>query len=114
MVMTDTLLESNPLILHASDLPEDVGRALRTAAAIVGDAECADTVLIVVNHTAISGLKTVSASDIPDGVGLVACAAAMRSHQVGEEDIPESVRIVPSGMVFLARMQPLQSGYIRL
>jgi intracellular sulfur oxidation DsrE/DsrF family protein len=44
----------------------------------------------------------------------VACAAAMRSHQIGEEDIPEIVRIVPSGMVFLAQMQPVQSGYIRL
>lgn len=107
-------VEVGPLILHASDSPEDVRRALRLSGEIIEDPACASEIHIVVNHSAIPGILDVSQSQIPQGVTVHACATAMRGHRIGRQDVPACVDIVPSGIVFIAQQQSGDAWYIRL
>lgn len=109
---TSSLL--GPVILHASDDAEDVQRGLRLCKQIVNDPQCSDNVMLVVNHRAIIALEDITNAEIPDGVSVYACATAMKTHHISHDSVASQIRIVPSGVVFLAQQQHTGAWYIRL
>lgn len=113
--MTDAIEQiQGSVILHASDKPEDVTRGLALAHDIIDDPQCADAVSLVVNHAAITGISTLSHATIPDGITIVACAKAMRTHDIDSSQLDSCIHVVPSGIVYLAEQQNTHSWYIRL
>jgi intracellular sulfur oxidation DsrE/DsrF family protein len=112
--MTSTNHINDIVILHASDDPADVQRALGLAKDILVDPECTDRVTVVVNHAAITGIATLSHATIPDGITIVACAKAMRTHDIDSSQLDSCIHVVPSGIVYLAEQQNTHSWYIRL
>jgi intracellular sulfur oxidation DsrE/DsrF family protein len=110
----DNTCENGPVILHASDDGSDVARGLALASDMLHDSDCADRVLLVVNHTAIEGIRALNGADIPEGLTVVACAKAMRTHGIPASALDPRISVVPSGIVFLAQQQRSHGWYIRL
>ncbi|MCH4209709.1 hypothetical protein [Bifidobacterium sp.] len=103
-----------PVLLHASDDGKDVARGLGLASGILSDPGCADCVLLVVNHNAVEGLHELDGADVPDGLTVVACAKALRTHGILPASLDPRIEVVPSGIVFIAQQQRDHGWYIRL
>ncbi|QOR47373.1 DsrE family protein [Trueperella pecoris] len=48
-----------------------------------------------------------------EGVDFVVCAVALEERQVKEELIPDYVRVVPAGIVEIAKLQAEGYGYVK-
>lgn len=99
------------VVMHVSDEPGDVRRAL-SAAGIITDTEPM-RVNIIVNGPAIPGVLG-GRIDPPEGVSIDACARALAGRGISEADLAPGVGTVRSAVVALAMAQHDGAAYIRI
>lgn len=99
------------VVMHVSDAPGDVPRAL-SAAKVITDTEPM-RVNIIVNGPAIAGVEG-GEIDPAEGVSIDACARAMAGRGMTEADLATGVGTVRSAVVALATAQHEGAAYIRI
>lgn len=102
------------VVLHVSDKPTDVTRALgsaRTLHHFRPDLR----IRIIVNGPAIAGVtRDADALDLPDFATVEACEVGMRSHRIASEDLQAGVAVTASAVVALTDAQLDGAAYVRI
>lgn len=111
--MTNNQAGDRAVVIHASDAPEDVQRAVGTAATLretFPDAR----VRIIVNGAALGGVPELAAEQVPRGVDVGVCQLGLHRRNIDEADVPEGVEILPLASVAILGEQWRGAAYIRL
>src|SRR5699024_4070853 len=101
------------VVLHVSDLPADLERAIGAAGRIVR-ARPATTARIIVNGPALTGLLGGEALAPPPGVSVEACQFGLEQRGLSMNDVRPGVASVPMAVVALVDAQHAGAAYIRL
>lgn len=105
---------SNFVVLHVSDEPRDIPRALSAAEVIT--AEEGLPVQVIVNGVAVGGLLKESKHTIEpsERVEVFACQRALDAQQKSASDLLPEVGTVPAAVVALVSAQTKGAAYIRV
>ncbi len=108
------MTDQRTVLLHVSDQPKDIARALGIAGIL--HAERPDArIRIIVNGPAVPGLTVDQTPLDITGVATVeACEGGMRAHGVTAEQLQPGVITVPSAAVALSDAQFDGAAYIRV
>lgn len=101
------------VILHASDDPADVQRALDSAAGIAS-ADLGVRVRIIVNGPALEGLTGSEAVSLPEGTEVAACSVGMGKRGIDADDLRPDVQTVPSAVRAIVEAQLAGAAYVRI
>lgn len=112
--MTEKPSSSNAVVLHVSEKPEDVSRAVAAAKGLT-DAHPDLHVRIIVNGPALVGVTTAAEQLTPDEATTVeACQVGMHRRDLAPDQLQPTVQTVGSAVVALAEAQLAGAAYIRL
>lgn len=101
------------VILHVSDDPADVQRAL-DAAAELQRADPGTRVRVIVNGPALAGLTGTDAVDVPENTEVAACSVGLDRRGVDPDDLRPEVRTVPSAVTAIVEAQRAGAAYVRI
>lgn len=101
------------VVVHASDRPQDLERAVSTAGAL-RSAFPGVRVRIVVNGAALTGIPDFEVGRLPDDTTLAVCAVGLGRRGIEESTVPDGVEIVPAAPLAIAAEQFDGAAYIRL
>jgi len=112
--MTGTTPSRNEIVLHVSDTPEDVSRAIAASSALA-QADPAAQVRIIVNGAALDGVtESAPPVTLDEGVTVEACQIGLRRRGIGEDSLRPGVSTLTSAVVSIAEAQRRGASYIRL
>lgn len=101
------------VILHVSDDPADVQRALDAAAGLQTAGLGVD-VRVIVNGAALTGLTETDAVDVPEHTRVAACSVGLGRRGIDPEDLRPAVLTVPSAVVAIVEAQLAGAAYVRI
>ncbi|WP_353114054.1 hypothetical protein [Microbacterium sp.] len=110
---------SETVVLHVSDAPADVARALGSARTL-READLALTVRIIVNGAALDGLASgahgveIPGAEFPDGTTVEACRIGMGKRGIPADALRPGVGIVPAAVVAIVEAQQSGASYVRI
>ncbi|GAA4489451.1 hypothetical protein [Microbacterium panaciterrae] len=108
---------TNTVVLHVSDRPEDVARAIDSAHTLHANRP-AYRIRIIVNGPALRGATVDGApldlSRLPEGAGIEACEVGMRSRGIPTDTLQAGVRTTASAVVALSEAQLAGAAYVRI
>lgn len=96
------------VVLHVSDDPVDIDRAVDTAHTLRETFPDAN-IRVIVNGPALEGLRR--GSPLP---GVQACAIGLQRRKIDPSDLREGVEIIPSAATALIEAQFDGAAYIRI
>ena len=108
------MTEQRTAILHVSDHPEDIARAIGIARTVhAARPSCA--LRIIVNGPAVRGsTKHADPLPVPDFVSVEICEGGLRAREIPFDAIQDGLTTVPSAAVALADAQFDGAAYIRV
>lgn len=102
------------IVLHVSDTPEDVSRAVAAGSAL-SEADPATRVRIIVNGAALDGVTdSPTPVTLGEGVTVEACQVGLRHRGLAEHRLRPGVGTVASAVVSIAEAQRGGALYIRI
>lgn len=105
---------SSTVLLHVSDRPEDIARALGSARTL-HERRPEFSIRIIVNGPAITGVTVdAPALELSDASTVEACEVGMRSRGILAEDLQAGIRTTPSAIVALSDGQLDGAAYVRI
>lgn len=109
------MIDSDPtdVVLHVSDGPSDLDRALATAA-LLRDARPHLRLRVVINGSALRSAVGQEPLPIPEGTEVVACATGLRNQGLDSATLRPGVVLVPSAAVELVDSQRSGAAYLRI
>lgn len=107
-----TALKPHQVIVHASDVAEDVSRAVDTAGRLAQSID-GIRVTVIVNGAALDGVPAFT-GDLPEAVDVRACALGMQRRGIDSGSLPKTVGITPSAAVAIVEAQLDGAPYLRL
>ena len=113
--MTDEPMTEEPtVVLHVSDRPEDIIRAIGTARTL-HEKRPSYRLRIIVNGPAVQGAtRGADAIAVPDFVAVDVCEVALRGRGIPLGDVQEGLGTVASAAVALVDAQVAGAAYIRV
>lgn len=108
-----TEVSTGSVILHVSDDPADVQRALDAAAGLQAT-ELNVTVRIIVNGAALAGLTGSEPMEAPKQTQIAACRVGLKRRGVDPDTLRPEVTSVPSAVVAIVQAQLAGAAYIRI
>lgn len=99
------------VVIHASDAPGDIARAVSTAK-VLRDAYDGIRIRIIVNGEALAAVRDIEAP--PAGVGIAVCAVGLQRRGIPESELPEGVDVVPTAPQAIVEEQFQGAAYLRL
>lgn len=100
------------VVLHVSDQPADIDRAIGAAELITSREPM--RVQIIVDGEAVTGLVGSAAVEVEETVHISACERALQRRGLAPADVRPRVGTVPSAVIALARAQHEGAAYIRI
>lgn len=104
---------THEVIVHVSDGPGDVQRALDAAAGLRA-ADPSVRVQVIVNGEALTAFTGPVALEVPAGAELTACETGLARRGVDRADLPPVARSTPSAVVAIVEAQRAGAAYVRL
>ena len=105
---------SHTVLLHVSDRPEDITRALGSARTL-HSRRPEFSIRIIVNGPAIAGLTVdAPALELSDAATVEACEVGMRGHGIRTEQLQPGIRTTASAVVALSDAQFDGAAYVRI
>ena len=102
------------VLLHVSDRPEDISRAIGTAHTL-HDARPEYGIRIIVNGPAVRGAtRDAEPLEVPDFASVEICEGGLRARHIPIDTLQASVTTTPSAAVALADAQFDGSAYNRI
>ncbi|MGB3375619.1 MAG: hypothetical protein WBA87_10830 [Microbacterium sp.] len=101
------------MILHVSDDPADVQRALDAAAGLQA-AELNVIVRIIVNGAALAGLTGEEPVEAPEQTQVAACRVGLERRDIDPDTLRPEVTSVPSALTAIVQAQLAGAAYIRI
>lgn len=101
------------VILHASDDPADVQRALDAAAGLQ-HSNSAVSVRVIVNGAALTGLTGTDAVTLPEHTQVAACSVGLGRRGIDPAELKPAVQTVPSAVVSIVEAQLAGAVYVRI
>ncbi len=101
------------VILHVSDDPADVQRALDAAAGLE-DSSLDVSVRVIVNGAALTGLTGEEAVALPEHTQVAACRVGMGRRGIDPGELRPAVQTVPSAVVAIVEAQMAGAVYVRI
>ena len=101
------------LVLHVSDAPQDLDRAVTTARTL-GTSQTDVQVRIIVNGPALDGMASAQPGQLPAGSSIAACLNGLRNRGIDPAGLPSGVQTVDSALLAIAHEQLAGAAYIRL
>lgn len=102
------------VVLHVSDKPADVARAIGSARTLHRFRPEA-SIRIIVNGPAITGVtRDADALELPDFATVEACEVGMKTHRIAAEDLQPGVATTESAIVALTDAQWGGAAYVRI
>lgn len=101
------------LVLHVSDVPQDLDRAVTTARSL-GASQPDVQVRIIVNGPALDGMASAQPGQLPAGSSIAACLTGLRNRGIDPAQLPSGVQTVDSALLAIAQEQLAGAAYIRL
>lgn len=108
-----TLGTPRTVILHATDDPGDVQRAL-DAASGVRSLDPSLHVRIIVNGGALTGLTGAADLNPPEGTEVAACSVGLGRRGIDHDELRPGVQSVPSAVAAIVEAQLAGAAYVRL
>ncbi len=105
--------DARTVILHASQNPHDVTRAV-TSARHLHAAHPGLDVRVIVNGPALDGLLAADAPAAPDGVRVQACAVGLRKRGVAPDALPRGVETTPGAVTAIVEAELAGAAYVRI
>ena len=107
-------MSAHTVILHVSNHPQDLDRALNATTRLRADLPDA-AVRIIVNGPALPGITTTAASlTVPTGVQVEACAAGLDRQGIPADTLQPGVTTVPAAITAIITVQQHGASYLRL
>lgn len=108
-------MEESPqdVILHVSDDPADVQRALDAAAGLQA-ASLGVRVRVIVNGPALAGLTGAQVVEVPERTEVAACSVGLGRRGIDPDDLRPEVGTVPSAVTAIVQAQLSGAVYIRI
>ncbi len=100
------------VVLHVSDQPANIARALSAAELITSREPM--RVQVVINGEAITGLSGSEPIGAGEGVSVWACERALKQRGLPPDGLRPGVGTVPSAVIALANAQHEGAAYIRI
>lgn len=104
---------AHEVILHVSDDPADMQRAVDAAAGLQ-KADPAVRVRVIVNGPALDGLTGTEAIETPEDVEVAACHVGVGLRSIDPGDLRPDVQTVPSAVTTIVQAQRAGASYIRI
>ena len=101
------------VLLHASNEPGDVQRAL-AAVATLGAGQPQTGIRVIVNGAALDGLTGSDPVVLPANTEVEACLVGMGKRGITVDQLRPAVLTVPAAVVALAQAQFAGAAYIRI
>lgn len=101
------------VILHVSDDPADVQRALDAAAGLQA-ADLGVHVRVIVNGAALTGLTGADAVVLPESTEVAACSVGLGRRGIGSDELRPAVQTVASAVVAIVEAQLAGAAYVRI
>lgn len=101
------------VVIHASDSPRDMQRAIHTAQNL-REGFPGVRIRIVVNGPALSAVPMLDPHELPENVGVAVCAVGLQRHDIAATEIPDGVEIVPAAPRIIVEEQFNGAAYLRL
>lgn len=101
------------VILHVSDDPGDVQRALDAAAGLAA-ADLGVSVRVIVNGAALTGLTGTDAVALPEHTQVAACGVGLGRRGIAPDELRPAVQTVPSAVVAIVQAQLDGAAYVRI
>lgn len=111
--MIENQAEGRAVIVHAFERPEDLQRAVGTAATL-REAFPDARIRIIVNGEALGAVPALTRDEVPDGIEVGVCRVGLRRRNIDEADVPDGVEIIPTAPVAIVEEQWRGAAYIRL
>jgi len=101
------------VILHVSDDPDGVQRALDAAAGLA-DADLGVNVRVIVNGAALAGLTGTTAVEVPERTQVAACSVGLGRRGITPGELRPDVVTVPSAVTAIVQAQLAGAAYVRI
>lgn len=105
---------SRDVVIHVSDAPADVARAIGSASTLHRfhpDAQ----IRIIVNGPAITGVtRDAEELRLPEFATVEACEVGMRAHTIAKDALQPGILTTPSAIAALSDAQWTGAAYIRI
>ena len=101
------------VVLHISDDPTDVQRALDTAR-VLESTDLDVKVRVIVNGAALAGLTGTDAVGASEHTSVAACSVGLGQRGINPDDLRPSLQTVPSAVVAIVEAQLAGAAYIRI
>lgn len=111
--MTENSTDDRAVVIHAVNAPEDVQRAVGTAATL-RETFPGVRVRIIVNGEALNAVPALDPASVPEGVRVGVCSVGLQRRSIDAADVPPGVEIVPTAPVAIVEEQWGGAAYIRL
>ncbi|KFI73249.1 hypothetical protein BMIN_0637 [Bifidobacterium minimum] len=105
--------DARTVILHASQNPHDVTRAVNSARHLHAAHPELD-VRVIVNGSALDGLLASGAPSAPDGVRVQACAVGLGKRGADADALPRGVETVPGAITTIVEAELAGAVYVRI
>lgn len=111
--MSDIPAPARAVVIHVSDSPQDVQRAISTAGSL-REAFPGVRVRIIVNGEALTAVASMTPQQLPDDVEVAACSIGLRRRDIDEDSLPEGVEVIAAAPVAIVEEQFNGAAYLRL
>lgn len=101
------------VILHVSDDPDDVHRALDAAAGLQA-AGLGVRVRVIVNGPALAGLTSTDTVHVPEHTEVAACSVGLERRGIDPDELRPEVETVPSAVTAIVQAQLAGAAYVRI
>ncbi|MFD6094105.1 hypothetical protein ACFWGN_18485 [Oerskovia sp. NPDC060338] len=101
------------VILHVSDDPDDLQRALDAAAGLQAT-DLGVRVRVIVNGPALAGLTGTDAIEMPEHTQVAACNIGLGRRGIDPDELRPEVQTVPSAVTTIVQAQLDGAAYIRI
>ncbi|PYD00810.1 hypothetical protein B4U78_008785 [Microbacterium esteraromaticum] len=101
------------VVVHISNAPEDVQRAINTARTLQ-ERFPGVRVRIIANGPALTAVPTIAPDELPENVDVAVCAVGLTRHNIATADVPDRVEIVPTAPIAIIEEQFNGAAYLRL
>lgn len=105
--------DSRTVVLHASQDPKDVARAVSAARHLHAHHPELD-IRVIVNGPALDGLLASDAPTSSDGVRVQACAIGLGKRGADADALPQGVETVPGAVTAIVEAEIAGAAYVRI